>query len=128
MRYRFKKDDVTVVRNDDGSLTLIIVLNNQYIHHRYFGFTKELALKYFQKDFGTYPKDFKPVGTLCLCNHGGIAIMEIEHGINEYVVVCDNYGNGYENITRNMVKYDSKGNAYFVRYKQRYYLNDFIRC
>lgn len=127
MRYRFKKEDIQVTNNHDGSVTLSIILNGKYIHHMYIGYLVTEAKKKFQQDFGVYPDDYKPVGVLNLCNFGGLAIMEIDSDIDDYVIVCDNYGDGYKNISKCRVCYNAKGRPYFTRHKQRYYLNEFMR-
>lgn len=74
-----------------------------------------------------YPNDYKSAGVLPLCNHGGLAVMEFEHGVDTYVYIADHYGDDYKNITRNKIYHNAKGNPYFVRYGKRYYLNDFMR-
>ena len=45
----------------------------------------------------------------------------------DYVIVCDNYGDGYKNITRNKIRYNSNGDAYFVRNGHRWHLDQFMR-
>ena len=128
MRYRFTKEDVCCSRNDCGNLVLSIMLDGHRVKQTYIFYPKREAIRKFQEDFGTYPKDFKPIGTLCLCNHGGLAVMEIEYGINDYVYVTDNYGDGYKNITKNKIFYNMSGDEYFVRNGLRWYLKDFMRC
>lgn len=125
MMYRFTKDEITVRRSNCYSL-LSIVLNGQHIEKTYFCSERE-ALRKFQQTYGTYPADFVPAGIYGVCNHGGIAIMEILHGIDDYVIVCDNYGDGYKNITKNLIKFDRKNRPYFNRYRQKYYLSEFIK-
>ncbi len=127
MRYRFTKYDITEVDNHDGSFTLSITIDGQYKHMNYMGYSRKVAYQRFQNDFGTYPDDYRPAGVLALSNFGGIAVMEIKHEIDDYVIVCDNYGDGYKNITKNRVRYDRKGNSYFIRNKQRYYLSEFMK-
>lgn len=127
MRYRFTKNDISVSNNHNGSFSLSIMLDGQYTHRMYIGYSKSEALKRFQSEFGLYPDDYKPAGVLCLNNFGGMAVMEIEYGIDDYVYVCDHYGNGYKNLTKNKIKYDTNGNAYFVRKGQKWFLSDFIR-
>lgn len=127
MRYRFTRDEINISQNRYGTITLSVFIDGQYVDHSYVGYSMREAIDRFQYDYGRYPNNYKPVGTLCLCNHGGIAIMEIENGIDDYVYVCDNYGNGYENITKNLIRYNAKGEPYFVRYRKRYYLKDFIK-
>ena len=126
MRYRFTKDEISISYNNEGTLILGIMLDGHYIEHAYMFYSKAEAIKKFQEELGTYPADYKPVGVLPLCNYGGLAIMEIEHGIDDYVYVMDNYGE-YKNLTKNVIKYSRKGNPYFIRRGQRYYLSEFMR-
>lgn len=128
MTYRFTRDDITIRKGNSGYLLLSIVLDGQRIEKTYIDYSEREAVRKFQQEFGIYPKDFVPAGVYAICNHGGIAIMEILHGIDDYVIVCDNYGDGYKNITKNMIKYDRKNRPYFNRYRQKYYLSEFIRC
>lgn len=128
MRYRFLQSDISVRKSDFGSLVLSIMLNGELIQRTYIAYPKKEAIKMFQQEFGTYPKDFKPVGVLTLNNFGGLAVMEIEHGIDDYVYVTDNYGDGYKNITRNKVRYNKKGKSYFIRNGHTFYLKEFMRC
>lgn len=37
-------------------------------------------------------KDVRPVGGICLSNWGGIEILDIENGIDDYVIWRENYG------------------------------------
>ena len=127
MRYRFTKNDITYRRDDCGNHVLSIMLDGHRKEHKYIFYSKAEAMQKFQRDFGTYPNDYKPAGVLTLCNFGGLAIMEIEYGIDDYVIVCDNYGDGYKNLTRNKLRYNTKGNAYFVRNGRRWYLDQFMR-
>ena len=71
------------------------------------------------------PDDYKPAGVLPLCNFGGMAIMEIK---GDYVYVCDNYGDGYKNITKNLIQYTQYGKPFFRRNKQVWYLSDFMKA
>ena len=128
MRYRFTKEDINCRRNVLGAWVLSIMLDGYRVEHTYLFYTKKQALRKFQQEFGVYPKDYKPVATLGINNFGGLAIMEIEHGIDDYVFVTDNYGDGYTNITKNKIRYNKKGKPYFIRDRQVWYLNDFITC
>lgn len=127
MRYRFTKDEIGMRRNREGFLILSILIDGQYVYHSYLGYNTATAIKMFQEEFGTYPKNYQPAGVLPLCNFGEMAIMELEDGINTYAYVCDNYGDGYKNLTKNKIYYNIKGNPYFVRYGKRYYLDQFMR-
>ena len=127
MRYRFTKNDINVCYNHDGSIVLSIMLDGKYVDHLYIGYSKSEALNRFQKEFGLYPNDYKPKGVAHLNNCGGLAIMEIEYDIDDYVYVCDHYGDGYTNLTKNKIKYDKNGEAYFIRKGQKWFLSEFMR-
>ena len=126
MRYRFTKDEIMETSNYDGSFCLSIRLDGQYKDMVYMGYSRKVAYQLFQNEFGHYPNDYKPLMTMCMCNFGGIAVMEIEYGINDYAFVCDNYGDGYKNITKNLIRYNAKGEPYFVRYGKRYYFKNMM--
>ena len=129
MTYRFTKKDINCTHTDNGYLMLSIVLDNQYYQRSYMFYPKQIALRKFQEELGTFPSEYrnKPIATYGVCNHGGLAIFDIEHGIDDYVYVMDNYGDGYKNLTKNRICYNTRGKAYFTRNRQRYYLNDFMR-
>lgn len=127
MRYRFTKNDVTYRKDDCGNHVLSIVLDGHRKERKYVFYSKAEATKKFQQEFGTYPNDYKPAGILTLCNWGGLAIMEIENGFDDYVIVCDNYGDGYKNITKNKIHYTTNGDAYFIRGGRRWRLDKFMR-
>lgn len=127
MKYRFTKDEINVKQNPDGSFVLSIILNGQYIDRVYVFYHLNEALTKFQHEFGVYPNDFKPAGVLPLSNHGALAIMEIENGIEDYAIVTDNYGDGYKNIGKHLIKYNMKNEPYFMRNNKRYYLHNFMR-
>ena len=90
MRYRFSKDEISIC-GGYGDLTLSIILDGEYKSCSYLGYSTQEAIRKFQQDFGTYPKNYIPVGTLPINNFGGIAVMEIENGIEDYVYVTDNF-------------------------------------
>ena len=128
MRYRFIKKDICCSRNDVGNLVLSVILDGHRVKRTYVFYPKREAIRKFQEEFGTYLNDYKPVGVMPLTNFGGLAIMEIENGIDDYVWVTDNYGDGYKNITRNKIRYNTKGEPYFIRNGHTWYLNEFMRC
>ena len=49
------------------------------------------------------------------------AFIEIENGIEDYAIVTDNYGDGYKNIGKHLIKYNMKNEPYFMRNNKRYY-------
>lgn len=73
------------------------------------------------------PPEEKPIGTLVLNNFGGLCIMKIIRDIDDYVVSAENYGNGYIRASKARIRYDRKGNPYFMRFRQKYYLNEFMK-
>lgn len=127
MRYRFTKEQINVKQNGYNNFTLSVLVGNQLIEDGYLSYTKAGAIAQFQKEFGTYPKDYKPLAIYPVCNFGGLAIMEIEDGCDTYVYVADNYGDGYKNLTKNKIYYNGQGKPYFIRYRKRYYLDDFLK-
>lgn len=127
MKYRFTKNDVDCWYDSCGYLHLKIVLDGELKKKTYLYYSKKEALKKFQEEFGVYPKDYKPIGVYCLSNFGGLAVMEIENCFHDYAIVCDCYGDGYKNITRNKIYYNNGGSPYFLRNNKRWYLDDFMR-
>lgn len=127
MRYRFAKKDINVKQVQPGFLILSVLLNDETIKEEYWFCTKRDAINEFQKEFGTYQKDHKPIAVYPLSNFGGLAIMDIENRFDIYVYVVDNYGDGYKNLTKNKVYYNEHGKMYFVRYGKRYYLDNFMK-
>ena len=53
--------------------------------------------------------------------------MKIIRDIDDYVVSAENYGNGYIRASKARFRYDRKGNPYFMRFRQKYYLNEFMK-
>lgn len=126
MRYRFKREDIRIRKDEYGNYVLSLILDGQILERKYMFFTKAEAIKQFQQQYGVYTKDYKPLGVLGLNNHDGIAIMKIIYDFDDYVIVCDNYDGEYKNITKNKIRYTKDGKQYFIRDNNRYYLGDFI--
>lgn len=55
-----------------------------------------------------------------IASNGYIGIIEIIYGINDYV----KHTNGKK---ASILRYNSKGEAYFISYGRRYYMNEFVR-
>lgn len=127
MRYRFTKNDIRVRKNKEGSWVLSIILDGQLVECAYMFYSKEAALRKFQSEYGIYPDSYTPLGVLTLNNFGGMAVMEVIHDIDDYLHVCDHYGDGYKNLTKNKIYYDEKGNSYFIRKGRKWFLSDFMR-
>ena len=67
----------------------------------------------------------KPVGTIHLCNWGGLEVLSIN---NEEVVACFNFGNGREMFNTHKIIYTSSGRAYFRKQGKRYYLDQITKA
>ena len=61
-----------------------------------------------------------------MSNFGGIEILDIEYGINDKVVWRYNFGKP-EKPHKSIIYYTAKGRAYFKRYGQREYLDEYMR-
>jgi len=71
-------------------------------------------------------KDKKPIESLCLSNWGGIEILDIVYGIDDYVVYRFNYGTP-EKIHKAKIIYGTKVNSFRAYDNKRYRLDDFIK-
>lgn len=49
-------------------------------------------------------KDARPIGVMCLSNWGGLEVMGIEYGIDDYIIWRFNYGEP-QNLHRSVVNY-----------------------
>lgn len=71
--------------------------------------------------------DVNPVAVLTLSNWGGIEILGVEHGIEDKVVACFNFGNTRQQIRRHTVNTTPAGRDYIRKQGVRYYLDQFMR-
>ena len=55
-----------------------------------------------------------------IASNGYIGIIEICHGINDYIITDTN-------SYKKRIRYNKNGTSYFIENKQKYNLNDFIR-
>lgn len=70
----------------------------------------------------------KPViGVYCLSNYGGLVILDIEYGIDDYVIAAFDYGRGKQSINRHKIQFTKHGRPYFKKYGSRYYFDDIMR-
>ena len=70
--------------------------------------------------------DTKPIRVMALCNWGGLEILDIEYGIDDYVIACFNYGNGRLEIRRHKVMYTPAGRVYIRKHGVRYYYDQML--
>jgi len=59
-----------------------------------------------------------------ISNFGGIVILDID---GDYVVSAEDYGNGLLRKATAKVRYNAKGDAYFMRQGRREYISEFMR-
>ena len=72
-------------------------------------------------------KTIKMIATKHLFNTGGIGIINIEHGIDDFVIFAVFTTDGIVGrVRRSKIRYTRDGRAYFMGCKSRQYLGDFI--
>lgn len=71
--------------------------------------------------------DTEPIGTLGLCNWGGLEILDIEYGIDDYAIACFNWGTGRQQIRRHKITYTPAGRSYIRKQGTRYYSDQILR-
>lgn len=65
--------------------------------------------------------DTEPIGVITLCNWGGLEILDIEYGIDDYVIACFNWGTGRQQIRRHKIMETPSGRLYIRKQGIRYY-------
>lgn len=48
---KLPKSEINTVKNSEGAYVCSAIVNNQYIHIRYYGYTKSQAVKAFQVEY-----------------------------------------------------------------------------
>ena len=69
----------------------------------------------------------KAVGTLPLSNWGGLEILDILYGIDDYAVACFNFGTGRQQIRKHKIQYTQAGRSYIRKQGVRYYFDEIMR-
>ena len=69
----------------------------------------------------------KPLATLCISNWGGIEVLDIQYGIEDYLVACFNWGENRQQIRHHKICTARSGRLYFWKQGVRYYLDQFLR-
>jgi len=72
-------------------------------------------------------KDKDVIAVYPMGNWGGIEILDIEHGIEDYAIARYNYDNVPEKPHRNIIRTNSKGRAFFVLDGRRIYLDECMK-
>lgn len=57
----------------------------------------------------------------------GIGIYDFEYGIEDYAIVSYFHNDTIERKRKNKINYDNEGNAYIMKNRQKYYLNEFMK-
>ena len=69
----------------------------------------------------------KVIATCQLTNFGGIAILDIIHGIEDKIKFTWHNGEKFGRIHTSIIRNDAKGEPYFNSGKRKYFLSDFIK-
>ena len=68
------------------------------------------------------------IGVVPLNNWGGIEVLDILYGIDDYVVACINNGDGRSAFRKHKIHTSTtSGRDYFTKYGKRYYLDEVER-
>lgn len=68
----------------------------------------------------------KAVGYYCMSNFGGLEILDIENGFEDYAVACFNFGTGRQQIRRHKVQVTESGRLYIRKQGRRYYFDEIM--
>lgn len=69
----------------------------------------------------------KAIGVMPMNNFGGIEILDIIHGIDDYAVACFNFGTGRQQIRRHKICCSESGRTYIKKQGTRYYFDQIMR-
>lgn len=72
-------------------------------------------------------KDIPAVGYVGLSNWGGLEVLDVLYGIDDYLVTCFNYGDGRTRISRNKIYTAASGRCYIRKSGRRFYLDEIMR-
>ena len=72
-------------------------------------------------------KNYTMIASKATSAFGGIAIYAVEYGIDDAILVGDEV-DGVRSVPRlSRIRYNAKGDAYFMHHGRREYLRDYIR-
>ena len=66
-------------------------------------------------------------GVYPMCNFGGLEILDIENGIDDYAVACFNFGTGRQKIRRYKIQVSESGRAFIRKEGVRYYFDQIMK-
>ena len=72
----------------------------------------------------------EPCGFYCICNWGGLEILDIDACEGEYgtVVACYNFGSGRQQIRHHKIQVTTAGRPFIRKRGIRYYLDQIEKC
>lgn len=71
--------------------------------------------------------DTKAVGCYCMSNFGGLEILDIENGFEDYAVACFNFGTGRQKIRRHKIQRTLTGRPFIRKNGIRFYFDEIMR-
>ena len=69
----------------------------------------------------------KAIGVIPMSVFGGIEILDIIYGIDNYAVACFNFGTGRQQIRRHKIFSTESGRSYIRKQGDRYYFDQIMR-
>lgn len=69
----------------------------------------------------------KAIGVIPMNNFGGIEILDIIHGIEDYAVACFNFGTGRQQIRKHKIYYTAEYRPHIRKQGTQYYLDQMMR-
>lgn len=69
----------------------------------------------------------RPCGVYTLCNWGGLSILDIEYGFEDYAVVCFDFGNSRQQIRRHKIQRTASGRPFIRKQGRRYYFDQIMK-
>ena len=71
-------------------------------------------------------KNTEPIGTYAMSNWGGLEILDIQYGIDDYVIASFNFGTRQQ-IRRHKICYTPTGRPYIRKQGTRFYLDEIMK-
>lgn len=68
----------------------------------------------------------KAVGYYCMGNFGGLEILAVEFGFEDYAVACFNFGTGRQKIRRHKIQRTQAGRPFIRKNGTRFYFDEIM--
>lgn len=72
-------------------------------------------------------KNTMAIGYASISNWGGLEVLDVLYGIDNYLVTCLNWGEGRTRISRNKIYTTASGREYIRKDGRRFYLDEIMR-